>query len=216
MPQPRLCLLFPGQGSQYVGMGKSLYDSCPIAREIFSRADDILGYHLSKTIFNGPESTLTETRIAQPAIFVTSYAMTQSIFHRFSLPAPICTAGLSLGEYTALTVAGALAFERSLPLVQLRGTLMHQACEHTKGTMLAIIGLTDEQVRHMVEEIRMPEDLWCANFNCPNQVVVSGTFRGIEAAQKAAQALGARKTVQLQVHGAFHSGLMKDAQRGLE
>ena len=197
-------------------MGKSFYDTCPIAREVFDHADDILGFHLSKVIFNGPESTLTETKIAQPAIFVTSYAITQSLRHQFSLPTPVCAAGLSLGEYTALTASGTIAFETALPLVRLRGTLMHEACEQTKGTMLVIMGLPDDQVREMVEHVNMPFDLWCANFNCPGQVVVSGTFKGIEAAQVAAKAFGAKRTLPLQVHGAFHSGLMRSAQIGLE
>lgn len=216
MPNPRVSLLFPGQGAQYVGMGKSFYEGCPVAREVFDHANDILGFHLTDVIFTGPESTLVQTKMAQPAIFVTSYAIFQSIRHQFSLPAPVCAAGLSLGEYSALAAAGAISFESALPLVNLRGRLMHEACEQAKGTMLVIMGLPDDQVRHMVDQLHMPDDLWCANFNCPGQVVISGTLRGIEAAQKAAHECGAKRALPLNVHGAFHSGLMKTAQRGLE
>jgi len=216
MSLKRCALLFPGQGAQYVGMGRSFYEAYPIARQIFEQADDILKINLSKIIFDGPESTLTETKIAQPAIFVTSYAILEVIRHLFDLPSPICAAGLSLGEYTALTAAGVLPFDIALPLVSLRGSLMHTACEETKGTMLVILGLSDDQVRTMVDDLRMPSDIWCANFNCPGQVVVSGTYKGIEAAQRAAVACGARRTLPLQVHGAFHSGLMTQAERSLE
>ena len=215
METNRIALLFPGQGAQYVGMGKTFYETYPIVRQIFEQADDLLKRNLSDTILNGPESTLTETKTAQPAIFVTSYAILEALRHHFSLPTPICTAGLSLGEYTALTAAGVLPFEEALRLVSLRGALMHEACERHKGTMLVVMGLADDQVRAMVDELRMPDDLWCANFNCPGQVVLSGTQRGIDAAATAAKAHGAKRTVLLQVHGAFHSLLMRDAQEGL-
>ena len=213
---PRIAFLFPGQGAQYVGMGKTFYDEYPIARQVFERADDALNMNLSRTIFEGPESALTETKTAQPAIFVTSCAILEVLHRSFSLPTPICTAGLSLGEYTALMAAGVISFESALQLVRLRGALMHEACERHKGTMLVVMGLSDDQVRAMVDELDMPNDIWCANFNCPGQVVVSGTHRGIEAAASAAKARGAKRTVPLQVHGAFHSHLMSDARKGLE
>jgi [acyl-carrier-protein] S-malonyltransferase len=211
----RNALLFPGQGAQYVGMGKTFYEEYPCARQVFEQADDLLKTNLSRTIFEGPSEALTETKTAQPAIFVTSCAILEVLRRHFSLPTPICAAGLSLGEYTALVAAGVIPFEATLQLVHLRGTLMHEACERHKGTMLVIMGLPDDRVRSMVEELSMPNDLWCANFNCPGQVVVSGTPRGIEAAVRAAQAHGAKRTVPLQVHGAFHSPLMSDAQEGL-
>ena len=216
MTLERVALLFPGQGAQYVGMGKTFYDEYPAARQVFEQASDLIGLNLPRIIFNGPESTLTETKIAQPAIFVTCWAVWQVLRRQFSLPTPICTAGLSLGEYTALAAAGILPFEAALRLVQLRGALMHEACERHKGTMLVIMGLEDDRVRAMVEELQLPNDLWCANFNCPGQVVVSGTSRGIEAAAAAAKAFGAKRTVPLQVHGAFHCPLMNDAKNGLE
>lgn len=216
MTTPRIALLFPGQGAQYVGMGKTFYEAYPLVRQIFEQADDLLKRNLSHTILNGPEEALTETKTAQPAIFVTSYAILQALRHHFSLPTPTCTAGLSLGEYTALTAAGVIPFEAALRLVSLRGALMHEACERHKGTMLVVMGLGDDQVRTMVHELRMPSDIWCANFNCPGQVVVSGTPKGIEAAANAAKSLGAKRTIPLQVHGAFHSQLMNDAKEGLE
>jgi [acyl-carrier-protein] S-malonyltransferase len=215
MTTPRIALLFPGQGAQYVGMGKAFYETYPIVRQIFEQADDLLKKNLSHTILNGPESALTETKTAQPAIFVTSYAILEALRHHFSLPTPVCTAGLSLGEYTALTAAGIIPFESALQLVSLRGALMHEACERHRGTMLVVMGLADDQVRTLINDLRMPDDIWCANFNCPGQVVVSGTLRGIEAAANAAKACGAKRTVPLQVHGAFHSQLMRDAQEGL-
>ena len=216
MTLERVALLFPGQGAQYVGMGKTFYDEYPAARQVFEQASDLIGMNLPRIIFNGPESTLTETKIAQPAIFVACWAVWQVLRRQFSLPTPVCTAGLSLGEYTALAAAGILPFEAALRLVQLRGALMHEACERHKGTMLVIMGLEDDRVRTMVEELQLPNDLWCANFNCPGQVVVSGTSRGIEAAAAAAKAFGAKRTVPLQVHGAFHCPLMNDAKNGLE
>ena len=216
MTAPRIALLFPGQGAQYVGMGKTFYDTYPTARQVFEQASDLLGMSLPHIIFNGPESVLTETKTAQPAIFTTCWAILEVLRRHFSLPTPICTAGLSLGEYTALAAAGVIPFEPALRLVHLRGALMHEACERHKGTMLVIMGLADDQARAMVEELHMPDDLWCANFNCPGQVVVSGTHRGVEAAANAAKAFGAKRTVPLQVHGAFHCPLMNDAKKGLE
>jgi len=216
MTTPRMALLFPGQGAQYIGMGKTFYETYPIVRQIFEQADDLLKRNLSEVILNGPEEALTETKTAQPAIFVTSYAILEALRHHFSLPTPICTAGLSLGEYTALTAAGVISFEDALKLVSLRGALMHEACERHKGTMLVVMGLADDQVKTMVNELRMPNDIWCANFNCPGQVVVSGTPKGVEAAATAAKSLGAKRTIPLQVHGAFHSQLMNDAKEGLK
>jgi len=215
MASPRIALLFPGQGAQYVGMGKTFYDAYPAARRLFEQADDLLKMNLSHTIFNGPENALTETKTAQPAIFVTSCAILEVLRSQFPF-LPVCAAGLSLGEYTALTAAGVISFEAALQLVRLRGALMHEACERHKGTMLVVMGLADDQVRAMVESLNMPNDLWCANFNCPGQVVLSGTLKGIEAAAEIARACGAKRTVPLQVHGAFHSPLMGDAQHGLE
>lgn len=213
---PSLCLLFPGQGAQYVGMGKSFHDAYAVARETFQEADDLLHYNLSQTIFSGPEDALTATKIAQPAIFVASMAILNVLKKHFELPLPICVAGLSLGEYTALTAAGNFNYHEALLLVDLRGKCMHDACEKTKGGMLVIMGLSDDEVRSLVEGLSLPNDLWCANFNCPGQVVVSGTFKGLEIAKEKALNLGAKRVLPLKVHGAFHSGLMAGAREKLE
>lgn len=212
----RLCFLFPGQGAQYVGMGKSFYDAYPIAKETFQEADEILGENLSKIIFSGPEDVLTATKHSQPAIFVTSMALLNVLKKHFQLPDPVCAAGLSLGEYTALTAAGVFSFTDALKLVALRAKAMHSSCEKTRGGMLVILGLADDQVRNMIHDLHLPHDIWCANFNCPSQVVVSGTLKGVEAAREAALASGAKRVLPLQVHGAFHSGLMKDAENELK
>jgi [acyl-carrier-protein] S-malonyltransferase len=197
-------------------MGASFYENFSKAREVFEEANEILHTDLSGIIFNGPEDMLTETKTAQPAIFVTSMAILRVLKEEFSLPPPVCTAGLSLGEYSATTCANALGLESALKLVQLRSSLMHTACETTPGGMLVILGLEDEEVKNMVSKLNLPSDLWCANFNCPGQVVVSGTEKGLQLAQKAAKELGAKRALPLQVHGAFHSGLMNLAQEGVE
>lgn len=207
--------IFPGQGSQYVGMGKDFADAFPIARQTFEQANDVLGRNLSKIIFEGPLETLTETHNSQVAIYVNSMAIwfvLQELYPKFK---PKMTAGLSLGEYTALTVSGRIAFEEGLKLVQARGKLMSDACNHTKGTMAVILGLTPDQVEQMVEEMNLPKDLWAANFNCPGQVVISGTAQGIALGAEEAKKRGAKRVLPIQVHGAFHSGLMAEAEKGL-
>ncbi len=203
--------IFPGQGAQHVGMGKSFHDSFIESRLVFEQANDLLHYDLTKVIFEGPESLLTETKTAQPAIFVTSIAILSALKKQFGLKDPVCTAGLSLGEYTALTAAGVLSFDQALVLVAKRGSYMHDACERTKGSMLVVLGLADDAVITAVEELKLPNDVWCANFNCPGQVVISGTKVGLAAAEKHLKESGAKKILPLQVHGAFHSGLMKEA-----
>lgn len=207
----RCAYLFPGQGAQYVGMGKSFYDAFSETRDCFEEANDLLHYDLTKVIFEGPESVLTQTKVAQPAIFVTSLAILAALKKHFGLTDPVCTAGLSLGEYTALTAAGVFSFKEALVLVAKRGAYMHEACEKTRGSMVVVLGLSDDVVRQAVEELRLPNDIWCANFNCPGQVVISGTLSGLAAAEKHLKVVGAKKILPLQVHGAFHSGLMKEA-----
>ena len=198
--------IFPGQGSQYVGMGKDFYDAYPQARAIFDRADEILGRPLSKVIFEGPEEELTKTENSQPAIFVMSLAVLSVLDIK-----PDVVAGLSLGEYTALVASGRLSFEEGLKLVQFRADAMQVACEKTEGTMAAIVGLSAEQVDHVVAELNHPE-LWVANYNCPGQTVISGSVEGVEKGMEALKNAGARRALQLQVSGAFHSGLMQSAQ----
>lgn len=211
----KIAFLFPGQGAQYPGMAKDFWESYPIARQTFEEADDLLGFKLSDVIFNGPEQRLTETKNSQLGIYIASIAILRTMRGLFPELTPAFTAGLSLGEYTALTAAHKLSIIDGLTLVGKRGQFMNDACEATKGTMAVILGLSAEQVEAIVAEVNLPNDLWAANFNCPGQVVISGTLKGIEAGSEAAKAKGAKRVLPLQVHGAFHSGLMKQAEQRL-
>jgi [acyl-carrier-protein] S-malonyltransferase len=204
--------IFPGQGSQYVGMGREAYLGSSIVRDIYGRADDILGRQLSGVMFEGPEEELRQTRNAQPAIFLQSFATYQML----SNPSPRMAAGHSLGEYTALTVAGVLNFEDALRLVQLRADSMQAAGEATPGTMAAIIGLDDATIGQICcavwEEVGVVQS---ANFNSPGQVVISGAEPAVLAAMARAKESGARMVKQLSVSGAFHSPLMEPARERL-
>ena len=183
----KIAFIFPGQGAQYVGMGKEFF-TIAAARQTFEEADDLLGRKLSKIIFEGPEEILTETRNSQVAIFVASIAILRSIQQFLpELHSNLC-AGLSLGEYTALHSSGRISFADCLALVQHRGEFMNAACEETRGAMAVIIGLDADVVEQLVKEVNLPNDLWAANFNCPGQVVISGTIKGIEAGTAAAKA----------------------------
>lgn len=210
----RLGLLFPGQGAQYPGMAKDFYENFSLVRSIFEEADDILGRHLSRVILNGPSEELAQTKNSQPAIYVTSIALFQLLQSLFQLK-PFTAAGLSLGEYTALTAANWLPFRETLLLVQKRADFMSAACEHKQGTMAVLVGLDTDIVKQMVRELTLPNDLWIANFNCPGQIVISGTLKGIEAGISAAKDKGVKRIIPLSVQGAFHSGLMKSAQHAL-
>ncbi len=212
----KIVYLFPGQGAQYVGMGKSFYDTSPDTRELFEQADDILKFPLTKLILSGDESELIQTKNSQPAIFVTSLAILKALEKMFGLTPPAFCAGLSLGEYSALTAAKILTFEDALKIVATRGALMHKACEEQKGTMAVVLGLDDDAVQEAVDSLNMPAAIFCANFNCPGQVVISGTFPAIEKAKDVLLQKGAKRVLPLQVHGAFHSGLMESAKIGLE
>lgn len=205
-------LIFPGQGAQYVGMGKDFYDSFAIARETFQEADEILQENLTKIIFEGPPELLTETRNSQVAIFVVSVAILRVFQSQFPDFIPDACAGLSLGEYTALYASGRLSFKETLKLVAERARLMNEACENTAGTMAAVLGLSASQVEEAVRDI---EGVWVANFNAPGQTVISGTQSGVEKAAPILKEKGAKRVLPLTVHGAFHSGLMKSAQEGL-
>ncbi|MCH9610848.1 MAG: Malonyl CoA-acyl carrier protein transacylase [Chlamydiales bacterium] len=198
--------IFPGQGAQFVGMGRDFYDNFEKARAIFDQADEILGRPLSRIIFEGPEEELTRTVNSQPAIFVMSVAVLACLDLN-----PDVVAGLSLGEYTALVASGRLTFEEGLQLVQFRASSMQEACEKTEGTMAAIVGLSAEQVEEVVKRVADPE-LWVANFNCPGQTVISGSREGVERGMEALKEAGAKRCLPLQVSGAFHSGLMQSAQ----
>lgn len=212
---PSTAFLFPGQGAQYPGMSKDFALAFPIARHTLEEADDLLGRKLSSLILEGPENLLTETKNSQVGIFVASIAILRVLQEQFPrLQASVC-AGLSLGEYTALCASGRLDFKETLSLVQQRGHYMNDACEEISGTMAVVLGLEGAEVAAVVKEVNLPHDLWVANFNCPGQTVISGTVKGIEAGSVAAKAKGAKRILPLQVHGAFHSGLMASAESRL-
>lgn len=216
MSHSKIAFLFPGQGAQIVGMGKDFNDTYQSARLIFEEADDLLRRNLSKILWGGPESSLTETQNSQVGIFVTSMALLAVVRELFPHLKPAFCAGLSLGEYSALSASGKLSFQETLALVDKRGRYMNDACEAKKGTMAVVMGMEAEAVEKMVSEIDLPKDLFVANLNCPGQVVISGTSKGIESAMKIAKDKGAKRVLPLAVHGAFHSGLMEPAKRRLE
>lgn len=211
----RMAFIFPGQGAQYTGMGKDFFENFPAARDTFFEADEILHRKLSKIIFEGPETELTETKNSQVGIFVTSMAILRVMQQLYPSLVPYACAGLSLGEYTALVASGKMDFASCLTLVQYRGRYMNEACELYQGTMAVIMGLDGKEVEALVKETNLPHDLWAANFNCPGQVVIAGTKKGIEAGAAAAKAKGAKRVLPLSVHGAFHSGLMRPAEERL-
>jgi [acyl-carrier-protein] S-malonyltransferase len=193
-------------------MGKDFFDAFPVAKETFQEADEILGASLSKTIFEGPEEVLTQTRHAQVAIFVVSMALLRVVQGQFPDIAPFVCSGLSLGEYTALCASGRLRFAETLRLVQERGRLMHEACEKVPGTMAAVLGLDAQGIENGVRGLK---GVWVANYNAPGQTVISGTKEGVELAAQVLKEKGAKRVIPLAVHGAFHSGLMQSAQEGL-
>lgn len=211
----KVAFLFPGQGSQYVGMGKDFVENFPIARNTLQEAEELLGRKLSTTIFEGPDTLLTETRNSQVSIYVISVALLNVLKQLFPQLTPHYCAGLSLGEYTALHAAGKIGFSECLDVVQQRGQYMNDACLTHPGTMAVILGLEGDMVEKIVKEVNLPNDLWAANFNCPGQVVISGTIKGIAAGTEALLAKGAKRVLPLPVHGAFHSGLMKSAEERL-
>ncbi len=215
MKRYKMAWLFPGQGAQYVGMGKTFMQAYAEVRHTFEQADDLLKRSLSKIMLEGPEDELTKTSNSQVSIYVMSVALVRVLKRLFPEMIPAATAGLSLGEYTALTAAGRLSFEEGLELVQRRGDYMNDACEERRGAMAVVMGLDAAEVEHIVRHLNLVDDLWTANFNCPGQVVISGTLRGIEAGIEAVKAKGAKRVVPLQVQGAFHSGLMASAEQRL-
>lgn len=206
-------LLFPGQGSQYVGMGKKLAETSEAAKALLERANGVLGFDLAGILFNGPEDKLTSTDITQPAIFTVS--MMAMIAVRNAGVTFDFVAGHSLGEYSALCAAGAFGFEEGLALVRLRGKLMAQAGEKSPGAMAAILGLEPEKILPVLKASAGAGLVVAANFNSPAQTVISGTVAGVEAASRALEAAGAKKVVRLAVSGAFHSPLMEFAVPGL-
>ena len=202
--------VFPGQGAQFVGMGKDLYDNNAEAREMFEKANEVLGFRITDLMFEGTEDDLKQTKVTQPAVFLHSVILAKTLGDEFK---PDMVAGHSLGEFSALVAAGVLPFEQGLKLVETRALAMQKACEATPSTMAAIIGMDDDKV----EEICASIDGVCvpANYNSPGQVVISGSFEAIEAACAKFKEAGARRALPLQVGGAFHSPLMEPAREEL-
>ncbi len=205
--------VFPGQGAQFTGMGKDLYEASAKAADLFTLADKILEFPLSQIMFNGTAEELKQTKVTQPAVFVHSVvaALCAEDFR------PDMVTGHSLGEFSALTAAGALSFEDGLRLVSARALAMQKACELQPSTMAAVLGLTDLQVEEVCARISTPENIVVpANYNCPGQLVISGTFPAVEAACAALKEAGAKRALLLPVGGAFHSALMESARQALE
>ncbi|TMN23544.1 ACP S-malonyltransferase [Lentibacillus cibarius] len=205
----RIALLFPGQGSQAVGMGKALYDEYPEVRKLFDKADELLGNELTTLMFEGPKEKLTETENTQPALLLTGVAVHQLLINENIQP--VMAAGHSLGEYSALVASGAMSFEEALPLVATRGRLMEEAFPKGKGSMAAVLGMSREAIEQAIEQLDEDEVVDIANLNCPGQIVISGSKEGIDAAAELLKENGAKRVMPLNVSGPFHSRLMKPA-----
>lgn len=200
--------IFPGQGAQFVGMGKDLYETSAEAKALFEKANEILGFRITDLMFNGTDEDLKQTKVTQPAIFLHSVILAKSLTEK-----PDMVAGHSLGEFSALVANGALSFEDGLRLVHARALAMQKACEANPSTMAAILGLPDETVENILKEI--DEVVVPANYNCPGQIVISGSNKGIEIACEKLKAAGAKRALPLKVGGAFHSPLMEPAREEL-
>ena len=206
--------VFPGQGAQFVGMGKDLYDNYPVAHDLFEKANDILGYRITDIMFAGTDDDLKQTKVTQPAVFLHSVISTVCMGDAFD---PQMTAGHSLGEFSALVAAGALSFEDGLKLVYARAMAMQKACEAQPSTMAAIIGLADEKVEEICASInREGHVVVPANYNNPGQLVISGNVEAIGEACEQLKAAGAKRALPLKVGGAFHSPLMQPAKDELQ
>lgn len=203
--------VFPGQGAQFVGMGKELYEQSAEAKTLFEQANEILGFRITDVMFNGTEEDLKQTKVTQPAIFLHSVILAKVLDDAFQ---PDMVAGHSLGEFSALVAAGALSFEDGLRLVAARANAMQKACEEQPSTMAAILGLEDQVVEEIcakVEEVVVP-----ANYNCPGQLVISGSIAGVDRACELLTEAGAKRALKLNVGGAFHSPLMESARAELQ
>ncbi len=209
----KLALLFPGQGSQYVGMGKNFYERYASVKKTFDEADDILGFSLSKIVFDGPDAELVKTKNTQPAILAYSVALMRVLEEEGVRPA--VAAGHSLGEYSALVSAGSLSFHDALRTVRLRGELMYEAGLKKPGTMAAILGMDPQDIEVLCQKASDVGIAEPANFNSPDQTVISGEVEGIERAMALAREMGAKRAIPLDVSGAFHSSLMREALPGL-
>lgn len=203
--------IFPGQGAQFVGMGKDLYENSPLAKELFEKANEIIGFRISDIMFSGTDEELKQTNVTQPAIFLHSVILAKVLGSDFK---PEMVAGHSLGEFSALVAANALSFEDGLKLVIARANAMQKACELQPSTMAAILGLADEVVEQICAEI--DEVVVPANYNCPGQLVISGSIEGIDKACEKLTAAGAKRALKLNVGGAFHSPLMEPAKVELQ
>ena len=206
--------VFPGQGAQFVGMGKDLYDNNTLAKELFEKANDILGYRITDIMFDGTDEQLTQTKVTQPAVFLHSVISALCMGDDFQ---PSMVAGHSLGEFSALVAAGALNFEDGLKLVYARAMAMQKACEAAPSTMAAIVGLPDEKIEEICAEVSKDGHVVVpANYNCPGQLVISGNIDAINEACDKIKAAGAKRALPLKVGGAFHSPLMQPAKDELQ
>ncbi|MCR5151937.1 MAG: ACP S-malonyltransferase [Prevotella sp.] len=206
--------VFPGQGAQFAGMGKDLYESNALAKELFDKANDILGFDITEIMFNGTDEDLRQTRVTQPAVFLHSVISALCMGDDFK---PEMTAGHSLGEFSALVAARALSFEDGLRLVYARAMAMQEACDVAPGTMAAVIGLPDEKIEEICATVNDGGDIVVpANYNCPGQLVISGSVEGINKACEMLKEAGAKRALPLKVGGAFHSPLMQPAKDKLE
>ena len=206
--------VFPGQGAQFVGMGKDLYDNNPKAKELFEKANDILGYRITDIMYAGTDEELKQTKVTQPAVFLHSVIKAISLGDEFK---PSMVAGHSLGEFSALVAAGALNFEDGLRLVYARAMAMQKACEAAPSTMAAIVGLPDDKIEEICAEVSKEGSVVVpANYNCPGQLVISGNVEAINEACEKLKAAGAKRALPLKVGGAFHSPLMQPAKDELQ
>ena len=206
--------VFPGQGAQFVGMGKDLYESNALAKELFDKADEILGFKITDIMFVGTDEQLKETKVTQPAVFLHSVIQALCLGEAFN---PDMVAGHSLGEFSALVASGALSFEDGLKLVAARANAMQKACEANPGTMAAIIGLSDEKVEEVCASVSTDDNIVvAANYNCPGQLVISGNIDAVNKACEKMKEAGAKRALPLKVGGAFHSPLIQLAKDELQ